>query len=239
MKIAIVEDLQPDLELLYRKLTHYFDAQKLTCEIYSFKSGEAFLEFFSPHTFDLVFLDIYMKALTGMDVAKHIYREDKECKIIFLTTSEEFSRQSYAVHAVYYLIKPIDDKEFLQAMEFCNITPNYDVPYLSVSIGGILTDIDTSQILYIDFKDRACHIHLPSRIITVSGTFSEITAPLQEDSRFLVCIRGIMVNMQHITDLVGTYFTLSNGESIPINLRKKKGIAQTYHQYIFQMICCL
>lgn len=232
MKIAIVDDLETDANLLHTQLKSYLATKNLISEIYLFKSGEEFLNFFSPHTFSLVFLDIYMKKLTGMDVAKTIYRQDKNCKIIFLTTSEEYSRQSYTVHAVYYLMKPINPKEFLQAMAFCHLTPQYDVPSLNVTSEWGPLELDTSQILYIDYKNRSCHIHLLTQTLIVKGTFKEIIAPLEEDVRFLLCIRGVLVNMQHITGLAHTSFILTNEENVPINIRHQKSITQSYHHYL-------
>lgn len=234
MNIAIVDDLIEDRYLIRKKIETYINEVNLDFKIYEFKSGEEFLKDFIPDFFTIVFLDIYMNKITGMDVAKEIYFKDKNCKIIFLTTTEGYSRQSYSVKAVYYLIKPIQHKEFNQAMDFCELKKTYESPKLTIISRGLDLNLNTDKILYIDIINRVTTIHLVGQTIPVNGTFSEITKPLKVDKRFLITVRGVMVNMQHIAKHSDSIFILNNGETIPINLRNKKEIGQCYRNYIFE-----
>ncbi len=72
-----------------------------------FSSGEDFLGAFTPGKYDLIFLDIYMDGITGMETAKRIRQTDHDCRIIFITISPEFAVESYNVNASFYLLKPI------------------------------------------------------------------------------------------------------------------------------------
>lgn len=234
MNIAIVDDLKEDRCLIRKKIEDYMNEINLEFKIYEFKSGEEFLKNFTHDSFTLVFLDIYMDKLTGMDVAWKIYSKDKNCKIIFLTTTEDFSRQSYSVKAVYYLVKPIQHKEFYQAMDFCELKKQYETPKLAVISKGLDLRLNTDKILYIDIRNRVTTIHLIEQTIPVNGTFSEITKSLAEDKRFLITVRGVMVNMQHIIKHSDSIFILNNGETVPINLRNKKEIGQCYRNYVFE-----
>lgn len=234
MEIAIVDDLQTDRDSLSNKVTEYLNHKNLPFLLTSFESAEAFLDHFIPNRFAIVFMDIYMEGMTGMEAAKEIYKRDRKCKIIFLTTSADYSLQSYSVHAVYYLIKPIQDEEFFQAMEFCELKNEYKVPFLKTLMNGEEKEIDTTQILYIDVYKRNICIHLLDGVIELKGNFSDITSPLEADNRFLICIRGLMVNMQHIARQEEEAFILNNGERLPINIRNRKSIGQTYRNYIFE-----
>ncbi len=233
MQIAIVDDVREDRFALTEKLTEYANRRKLTFQITEFESAEAILAAFNGGGFGLVFMDIYMGGMDGMTAARELFRRDRDCKIIFLTSTSDFSLQSYAVRAVYYLVKPLSDAEFLQAMEFCAIKPDNEVPLLQVSSNGISLEIATAKILYIDFCNRETRLHMAGQVLSVSGTFSEVTAPLEKDERFLLCIRGVMVNMGHITRQDGDVFLMSNGERLPINIRNKKIITQTYRRFVY------
>ncbi len=72
MKIAIIDDLRTECELLSEYIHRYCADHQLDAEVTLFKSGSHFLECFTPHTFDLIFLDIYMDGLNGIETAEKI-----------------------------------------------------------------------------------------------------------------------------------------------------------------------
>lgn len=234
MKIAIIDDQETDQNILVKKLDNYFADKKIAYSIFTYKNAETFLKEFEPDFYDIIFMDVFLDKINGMEAAKQIYQQDKKCKLIFLTISNEFALESYSVHATYYLVKPIDDRSFLQAMEFCQIFPKYDVPYIKVKTSRIEVKINTGDILYIDIANRTTRIHLINETIKVSGSFKEITKPLLNDSRFINCIRGIVVNMEHINRTADSYFILDNSENIPISIRNRKNIEKTFRHYIFE-----
>jgi len=233
MNIAIIDDLAEDRRVVTRHLNSYMAAHKISCSKQEFDSAEDFFKVFVPGAFDIVFLDIYMNGISGMDAARKLYKTDKNCKIIFLTTSTEHAQISYAVHAVYYLMKPLDQEQFEQAMDFCGLKPEYAVPFLHLNIDGNRHQIDTEQILYIDYQNRMTHIRFRDDSLALNKSFGEITAPLEADERFLTIFRGVMVNMQHIAKYDDIFFVLDNGKRLQITIRNKRAIAQAYRSYVF------
>lgn len=233
MNIAIIDDLAEDRQVLARHLSTYMAAHKISCSRQEFCSAEDFFRIFIPGAFDIVFLDIYMEGINGMDAARRLYETDKNCRVIFLTTSTEHAQISYSVHAVYYLIKPLDQEQFEQAMDFCGLKPEYAVPFLSLNIDGDRHQIDTEQILYIDYQNRMTHICFRDGSLALNKSFGEIAALLEPDERFLTIFRGVMVNMQHIAKHDDIFFVLDNGKRLQITIRNKKAIAQAYRSYVF------
>ena len=117
MTFAIVDDSADDREALKKQLLPYLTQNHFSAEITEFENAEEFLLAASQKTFSVVFLDIYMKEKTGMDVAQELFNSGCNSKLIFLSSSTDFFRQSYAVHAVYYLVKPIVPEEFRRSEE--------------------------------------------------------------------------------------------------------------------------
>lgn len=120
MKIAIVDDSIKDREYLQKEIQEiFFRRTKNHIKITTFKSGEELLEYFydnkegNASLFDIVFLDIYMEDITGVDTARAIRKIDEDVRLIFITTSNEFASESYEVKAEDYLIKPFN-KERLE-----------------------------------------------------------------------------------------------------------------------------
>lgn len=168
-----------------------------------------------------------------MEAAQEIFSSGKSLKIIFLSSSTEFFRQSYAVRAVYYLVKPIVPEEFELAMQFLEIQDSYAVPFLKFRQNNVERSIPTEKILYIDVQNHTTRIHTTEETISLSVSFRQLTEPLEQDERFLCCIRGVIVNMQHILGMEDNVFRLNHGIRIPVNIRKKKQIGEIWRSYYY------
>ncbi|MEG0378174.1 MAG: response regulator, partial [Eubacterium sp.] len=123
MRIAVVDDLPADRAWLAKKLKDYMDKRAIAYTLFPFASGEDFLESAKCARFDIVFMDIYMNGMTGIQTADALRYLDMDCKLVFLTTSEEHLRQGYSMNPCHYLIKPPKDEDFLRAMENCRMKP--------------------------------------------------------------------------------------------------------------------
>ena len=89
MTIALVDDSDSDIELLHDYLSRYCHDHHVYMTIEKFTDEHIFLNSMQHKTYDLVFLDIYMGHMDGIQLACEISREDPKCQIIFITTSEE------------------------------------------------------------------------------------------------------------------------------------------------------
>ena len=113
MKVAVVDDSMEDRELLAGT------AEETLCALGQgqtfmqlFPSGEMLLKDFQPGKYELVFLDIFLEegALNGIGTAERLRALDSRVKLVFVTTSNDFASESYAVRADGYLLKPISRK---------------------------------------------------------------------------------------------------------------------------------
>lgn len=235
MQIAVVDDKTEDRKELSVCLEKYMRQNHLQYTLTEFEDAAQFLDAALQTEFQLVFMDIYMEGMDGMEAAKRLRQTNRQCRIIFLTITEDYARMGYRFSATYYLLKPLSlhQAEFEEAMELCQLTPLYDVMTLPIMIGRQRLELQTEQILYIDYQSRTTQVHTSGHVIAVSGSFQEVTAPLQKDKRFLNCYRGILVNMDYIDHIGSQTFRLTNGEELPIALRNGKQLREAYRQYIF------
>lgn len=235
MQIAVVDDRMEDRNALAACLKTYMEQNHLDYTLSEFEGAEQFLHVAAQTDFQIVFMDIYMNGMDGIEAARKLRQKNKLCKLIFLTVTEDYARMGYGVSATHYLLKPLSlhQADFEEAMKLCQLKPAYDVQTLSVTVNRQKINFPTENILYIDYQNRTTQIHTSSRVIQVSGSFLEVTSPLQADKRFLSCYRGILVNMDYITHIGSHVFQLTNGEKIPLALRNEKHLRETYRQYIF------
>lgn len=234
MNIAIVEDMTEDRQWLSQKIKLYLESNQLHASLYEYSCTEDFIASLSDISYQIVFMDIYFDGMSGMDAAVQLRQLDSNCKLVFLTCTADYALQGYSVQASHYLLKPISDEKFIEAMKNCKLEPANAVPYLNLAPFGNHINLDTRQIQYIHLESRTVHIHTSQKVYSVNGAFSRVTEPLTSDRRFLLCIQGIMVNMDYISGHEDTVFILKDGKRIPINLRYKRRILQQYRNYIFE-----
>ena len=227
MKIAIVDDMHRDRICLASYIKKYFSTRNVPYEIVEFSSGEEFLDHFVKDAYDLVFMDIYMKQKNGMEAAKEVYQKDPKVSIVFQSTSDEFGVASYAVHALYYLLKPYSEEEFIQAMDKYQKQKGFEIVSERVDI-----QLEYHNIYFLDTIKRKTAIHTKDYVFLTSSTFAEISEMLLKDRRFLMCRRGVLVNMEMIEKVESEVFRLKNGESVPLHLRNKSKIKQEYLSFM-------
>lgn len=219
MQVAIVDDRAEDRAELRVLLSRYAKERGLliTCDEYD--SAEAFLAQAVPGEVQLLFLDIYMGELSGMEAARQVCSIDPECRLVFFTTSHLHAVESYEVRAAYYLTKPLEYGRLCQALDQSCQNLLLDSRRIEVHAGGVPLSILLSEIIFTDCYAGCPRLHLKNRIIVTDERASEIFATLSEDERFLNCNRNLLVNMEYISMALKDDFLLSGGERVPIRQR--------------------
>lgn len=83
MNIAIIDDVQQDLDALAEAAREHYDQKQISIQLHTFSSPEDFWNSYSPGSYDLIFLDIYIKQANGMDLATQL-REKVTPVLLFL-----------------------------------------------------------------------------------------------------------------------------------------------------------
>ena len=200
--IAIVDDSARDLFSAKKYLTEYIcenhsDIVK-NCKIDIFTSGEEFLEKFQPNKYSLIVLDIFMNTINGLRTAQIVRMRDRNCKIIFLTNSDEFILDGYSVFASGYFIKPIEENKQKLADTFEYIFPDLleNVQNLNVIVKNENISISYSNIYFIDINfNHLLRINLQNNEIVSKSRYSECQSQILNDKRFLECHHRIIVNI--------------------------------------------
>lgn len=232
MRLAFIDDDYGEIENLIKMIdielqgTVYTTSKKQL-----FNSGEDFLSVWKAGMFDIIFLDIFMDNITGIDVAKKIRETDSTVKIIFCTTSNEFASESYCVDAAFYLVKPFSQNMVhTMVQKLINIDSQLS-QFITLPDGQKLFLRD---ILYCEYINHKIYIYTKSHNdIQVRMTFSDFMELLSSFSFLISCCKGMIINLYEVTIKENTYFLLSDGSNIPISRRKTKEINQVYADFMF------
>lgn len=237
MKIAIIDDSAADREALVTLLHMFFEKIVIQADVTEFSSAEQFLSVLEPEMFELCFMDIFMEGMNGMDASRQVHRLAPDCMLIFLSSSDQYIGEGYRVHALRYLLKPVTAEQIQEFLPECVERCTLSQRRLNVQIARKEREIPYSKILYV-LSSVKTEIYLQHTSFTVSSrqTFSQITAPLLEDYRFVLCGRGVVVNMAHAMRIDGDCFIMDNGGRIPISRRQFASVQDQFIDFQFDYL---
>lgn len=235
MNIAICDDLEVDRKILTDMINRYFTEHNSLVNITTYHNGEDLISNFNNQNFDLIFLDIYMYKLSGIDTAKEIRKKDANSILVFITTSSDFALDAFDLDALQYLIKPITYDKIKKILDKCLKQLSTNMRFIEVLEDGHPVKILLNEIYYIDVYDKYCFIHLKDKVIKTHSSLTKLWDFL-ENSSFLKCHRSYIVNMLYIHEMLSNDFILKNGEKIPITKNDKLNLKQTYLDFVFHQM---
>ena len=127
--------------------------------VLAFSTGRRLLE--SGIHFDIYFLDIDLKDINGIDMARRL-RQGSEAVIVFVTALKEYIFDAFDVQAFQYLLKPIDEQKFFQVLDKavaeCKIVKQSEP--LVIRVKGVYQNVPKENILYAENDARKIILHL-------------------------------------------------------------------------------
>lgn len=234
MLIYLCDDSRSDILRLKHYLDTYAGKMNLTFEPVSFSSSEELLDAFQQNRQkpDLIFLDIFMSNLSGMDAARQLRAIHYQGGIIFTTSSTEHAMDSYEVDALYYLQKPYDRRHFENAMMRCGSLLQKAKPRFTFTQKKKEYSIPYTDIVF--FETGQSHIvflHAVSGVYSFRGTLAQIIAFFKGIDCFLPVGRSYFINMDHVTGLTGNDLAMSDGSIAQIPLRKREEILDAVEKW--------
>jgi len=241
MNIAIIDDVPDEIKEVTALLKQYAALNQMELEIDRFSCAEVFLKKYRPLLFTIIFMDIYMEGMTGIEAAELIRETDRSVALIFLTTSEEHRADAFRCHAYDYLTKPVQKDSLFRTMDyllriktetseqkflFSSNRREYSLPYSEITC--IRTESNGSN--YLEIMDISGNIYR-TRI-----TFSSVSRQFVEDSRFILLQPCVLVNLEHIAMLKENCAVLVGGEQLPFSGRKAKEIRRVWQNFMFANI---
>ncbi|SDN60197.1 two component transcriptional regulator, LytTR family [Psychrobacillus sp. OK028] len=157
---------------------------------------------------DVVFLDVEMPKMNGIEVAKTLVKLKKVPLIIFATAYPQFAAEAFRINAVDYLLKPYDERQLNQTIERIEkmLSPAQTVDNLeklgklAIETGGDIHYILPREILYIYRDDKVTKIVTQTENYDVRTTLKELESRLSPFSFFRIH-KGYLVNLKYVSRL--------------------------------------
>ena len=235
LNIAVVDDLASDREYLLTMLNKYFASDEWRISITEFDSAENFLQNYRKGTFHIIFLDIYMKEINGIELSKRLRLGDLGIEIIFISSTTDQMINTFPSKPSGYLCKPYTFDKFKQAIESALRSFKKEVKSYTVKLPRAEVNVPISDILSAVADKHSTDIML------ISGTshkcikpYTEVSNELLNESCFIECNRGVLINMDYVmmTKDMESKVTLQGGIVYPIRFRDRKDIAGRLTVYL-------
>lgn len=235
MKIAIIDDEQDALDCLCRKVGNQlsflgYSGSELAC----FHGAEEFFSAWSPGGYDLVLMDIYMEGMPGIEAARRIRERDRDCRLVFCTSSNDFASESYEVGAHYYLLKPFSDAAIMSMLRKLDLE-NYEFSRFITLPDG--KNVLLRNIIYTEYHNHVVTIHTKKDgQVRTRISQTEFQSLLVGYPYFCCCSKGIILNFHEVTVQNKAMFTMSDGSIISVSRRKEKEVQEAYAAFLFNQM---
>ena len=209
LRTAIVEDRKPDAERLEQLMKKAFENENISCSC--FASGDEFLRAGWREGYQVVFLDICMEG-----------------------TSPEYVWDAFPVHPFDYLLKPYKEEKFEQLAGELRRVLCRQQPELEVRIARQIVRLPLTKIYYATAQNHYVRVVTDDGECRATANFAQVQEQLQTQPEFLVCNRGVIINMSKVLRFEGDCIEMLDGTHLPVRQKDKNRLLAQFTQYQFR-----
>ncbi len=231
LEIALCDDDKYELDRLNTTILKYCKEKSIKANIYKYSTGENLLH--SAKRFQIIFLDIKMGQIDGIEAAKIIRANDKLVKIIYVTNFSNYQTDAFTVRAFGYVTKPItyemiskqlDDVMAYSRLEKDKITFTFDT-----NIGIKTLNID--DIFYFEYCNHKIEIVTIKRTYKITDSITNIINNFKSYG-FSMPHKSYVVNLRYVSSIKGYDVQLTSGDLIPISQKRAVEFKADFHSYL-------
>lgn len=228
LRIAICDD-DPTFLSLTAAVIGQWKNKPVDLQVETFDNGDKLIQMHDEAPFDIVFLDVLMPLLNGIETARVIRERDKSVKIVFLTSSPEFAVDSYTVKADNYLLKPFESEKLFLCLD--EITEGLRSSNTSILVKGLRTmhRIELSNIEYIEAQNKRALLYLcDGRTLEAAEPLYVYEQKFSSEEAFFKCHRSYIVNIHHIDSYSLKEIKMRSGCRIPVSRNCQREFETAY-----------
>lgn len=241
MRIAVCDDDNLELARLSKLIAEYQASRGERFDCCFYQNGTDFLCEFEGGKYDLVFLDVLMPGLNGIETAQELRQMDKNVCLIFVSSSREFALESYAVEAYHYLLKPVDSASLFPLLDRVQneLSANPGKGFVLKNRKQVVW-ISFSELEYVEVINKTVSFHLADGGISqVTASLAEVEETLLSRPEFIKTHRSYLANLCHVRNITANYVETKSGHTIPISRKRHNEVQNAYLYFMFQDEACI
>lgn len=200
IRAAIVEDDGTERARIRECLDWLAQSEGISFQISEYPTGAAFLGAYQPE-FDIVFMDIDMPGIDGMETARALRRYDPSVILIFVTNMAQYAISGYEVEALDFILKPINKYSFaIKVKRAAARVARRAEEFIPVKSEGETRSVQVSSIRYLDVNGHYVVYHTTQGDLEEYVTLKEAYGRLNRTC-FVFCSRSCLVNLHHVNSV--------------------------------------
>ena len=237
MHLALCDDEQYQLDYIVKLLEEYREKALPSLRWTTFLTGGALLTAMEQgQYFDAILLDIFMRDLNGMEVARYIRSINSTVRLMFITSSSDFAVESYRVEASDYLLKPITAADLFSSLD--KLVDQLKLPEEQGLVvrdnDGGLSKVLFSQLVCLEAMGHFTVLYRSNgSSVQVFQAFSSLLNELEQRQEFIQIHRSYVVNLRYVHRITKNEVFLLNGTSLPLSRSHQPIVAQRFLEYSF------
>ena len=229
IRIAIVEDEENAVKLLENYLTRFMAEAGESYTVKHYADPVAFLDKYEG--FDLVFMDIEMPHMDGMEGARRLREIDSEAKLIFVTNMAQYAAKGYEVEALDFVVKPVAYSDFSFKMKRAmNALRQSRSRELIINQPFGMVRMGSDGLMYVEVRGHKLTYHFVDKNIEARGTMEEAQRQLEE-LNFLRPHNCYLVNPKYIDRVQGYSLFIGSEELMISHPRRKQFLSELGEWY--------
>lgn len=218
LSVAICDDEIIECCKLEKKIREILKEMKIPNIIRQFESGKDLLQ--STDNFDVIFLDIMMCGLDGMETAQILREKSFDRALIFISSSREYVFEAYDVEAFWYLLKPVDEQKLRKVLQKAVLkTEKKSNEFIVVSKERQKKKLYLDDIYYFEIRGRMIDVHGKESVFSYYGQIGILEECLRGKG-FFRCHKSYLINLKHVDAYNRQEVTMENGDKIVIAKRR-------------------
>ncbi len=228
-RFAVCDDNPADIQYVVSLINNWSKKSNTPFQIETYPSAEAFLfAYEDDNGVDVLFLDIEMNGMSGVELAKRLRATGAKLQIVFITGYMDYIEQGYDVEALHYLLKPVTQEKLETVLERAMERLGARGNVLVLSWGGSMVRLPLDEIRYLEVMKNYVTVHA-GETYSVKRTLRELEEEL--DDSFYKIHRSYVVNLRFVKKVTKTAVTLKESEELPLSRKAYEGLNRALIQY--------
>lgn len=229
LEIAIAEDKKEAVDILKAHILRLKEEKGIDCKYTVFENGLFFIENYKP-IYDVVFMDIEMPLMNGMEAATRLRQVDPYVPLVFITDLKQYALKGYEVEAMDFLVKPVGYTAFATMMERVSRRSLKKQELIPLSTSEGTFNVNINDVYYLESSNHYIIYHTANGEIRFFGSLGEEERRLPQD-RFVRCNSGYLVNLAQVQKISDGEVYVAD-ESLPLSRGKKAAFMQSLLGYM-------
>ncbi|MCL2020105.1 MAG: LytTR family DNA-binding domain-containing protein [Oscillospiraceae bacterium] len=234
IKIAICDDCESDVKLISKSVKIIFDKMNISYNIKTFIDAEALLRENKKFPFDVIFLDIDMPQINGMEAATKINEQNCISEIVFVTNHDELVYKAFRFKALGFVRKKHIEEEIEEIIEVFVEHLNQKRNFLFIRDSGVEKRISINDVIYMQSDDHYVNIYTQNSRELVRKSLSDIESEYAVYGFIRVHVR-YLVNYKYIHSIEKSAVILHNCKQLPLSRGKIQSVKNSF-QFFSRMV---